>query len=600
MSIIVDLLNTILFSLNFFKSQVRLKINNQEFYSSRIGELISLFIVFILLYTLITSDVFLRNSPETLEKSLVNKIHPLYKLNAENFIFSVRLSGDYGVGYYEDPTIFEIYAEYSTIKIEVKDNQKISLNSTLNFTKMIPCKDSVYSKIKKYDLITKFPESLCLPQSDFDIEGSFEETYVSIVKVSVIPCQNKTNNNNLVCKSEEEIHNFFKEKYFSYAFLDKQVDMENFENPINEKLTIEYKLIESTIRKRIYIRMNQAQFKSDSNLYSNDYDVQSFWNFGNPAEDFDYSNQTSVFEAMIQSGNAEKIFIRRYQKLQNAFADLGGISNFFFLMGTLFLKMIPFNGIYFLLANHLFSFKKWNSSIKKKMGSKDEDKKRISSSHQNKEFLELSVFEKRELLFQTAGKDQVPPCQGDVDLDLSSKDSLKIITEFQRKKKIDKNLNEALRNYLNRKKYNNQLRFSFFDFLGKENLIVLFKKLKILLYAQEKVEEELDIMKILEKIQEIDKLKSILLGPVQVLLFNFLKKPEILTSDMSNNKVEISQSIETSKEIVDDKVKYNEDFMSLFFYFNKGNDKNEKIYQEESRLNKLLDPDIKKFFDEKS
>lgn len=63
---------------------------------------------------------------------------------------------------------------------------------------------------------------------------------------------------------------------------------------------------------------------------------------------------------------------------------------------------------------------------------------------------------------------------------------------------------------------------------------------KMILQAEEIFEKEIDFVTILEKLQEIEKLKFLLLSPTQLSLFNLLGKPTLyldVDEDKKNNSM---------------------------------------------------------------
>ena len=123
----------------------------------------------------------------------------------------------------------------------------------------------------------------------------------------------------------------------------------------------------------------------------------------------------------------------------------------------------------------------------------------------------------------------------------------------------------------------------------------MHKKLKLLFTAKNKIQDQLDIKNILEKLHEIDKIKYLLLNPQQLLLFQLISKPEILTDEddhEKNNNAEylIASIMKKYEDASDEKIE------ELVIYYNEIKNKAGKK-DLDSRLLELLNDDVKDFLE---
>jgi len=118
-------------------------------------------------------------------------------------------------------------------------------------------------------------------------------------------------------------------------------------------------------------------------------------------------------------------------------------------------------------------------------------------------------------------------------------------------KKKDKDQKSA-ENFLKLNEKQNKIKFNIWDYfkLGVKKLFFRGRTFKDKLFerAQEVLENEIDIVKILQKVQEIDKLKYLLLSDQQIALFNVLEKPMIfLPEDMNISRKSMLKGISARK-----------------------------------------------------
>lgn len=93
----------------------------------------------------------------------------------------------------------------------------------------------------------------------------------------------------------------------------------------------------------------------------------------------------------------------------------------------------------------------------------------------------------------------------------------------------------TLEEFLHFSEENHKIQFNFFDFLKLMAKKIIRAKTtfveKLFMRAQEVFEDEIDIVKILRRIQDIDKLKYLLLSEKQIALFNMLERPMIFVDE---------------------------------------------------------------------
>ena len=635
--------------INFFKVPVRLKINKADYYSSRPGEIMSLFILSIQLYMLATHDLFYKNNPETFEKSLAFQNYFRFNMTSKNFFVAAKLAGFGGVGFDYDPSIYKFQATYVTSSV---NESGISVQN-YSIIDMVLCKSSPYYQDYKF-IVDIHPTAMCLPKSEFQLYGSYIEEKISKFFISLLKCENSTLNNNF-CKSPEEIDKFLDGKYFAYAYFDKQIDLKNYLKPLVPKTPALYKAIEPKIRKRIYYSADNALIKSDVGFLLESIEEIKTWIFEQNFEDFDFSNDKGLIEIHFLASNIERTFIRRYKKVQDAMASLGGMLNFLIVICYFFFKLLPFTGVDYLLSKKIFSHKKikkkrqqtWKEIKKKDINTTNtEDKLNAviqsdfiknmdtfipSNCKLNPENFKISGNSNSEtksnaLIRQTSfQKIEISPIPFHSKLqpksikasynvgdhDSNNTDILndqRILENFQKKietmqadnlkKKNIKTFKKGkvLAAFIKKKNKINSIDISTTEFLTQKSRNKLKKKLKLLILAKNKIKDQLDIKNILEKLHEIDKIKYLLLNPQQLLLFQLISKPEILTEDEDdeenyhNAEYLIASIMKKYEETSDEKIE------ELVIYYNEIKNKAGKE-DLDSRLLNLLDDDVRDFLE---
>ena len=105
-------------------------------------------------------------------------------------------------------------------------------------------------------------------------------------------------------------------------------------------------------------------------------------------------------------------------------------------------------------------------------------------------------------------------------------------------------------------------------------------KEKFFLEAYEQYPTEIDVLQIIVKLQEIEKLKNILLNPQQCQLLHLISKPSLVLE-----KEERAMFVNNDME----GIKNNYNMKKLRNYINRIKSKGEKISEVDQRLLKLID-----------
>ena len=134
--------------------------------------------------------------------------------------------------------------------------------------------------------------------------------------------------------------------------------------------------------------------------------------------------------------------------------------------------------------------------------------------------------------------------------------------------------------------------FNFFKLMGKKlvrRALTLNEKLYV--RARDVFENEIDIVKILQRIQDIDKLKHLLLNDHQLMLFDVLEKPMIFADDNGIRRSSSMVASQSRKESVSD---VNAKMRRAFDYYVEL-EKKEKRDEIDNKLFQMIDKRFKTF-----
>lgn len=319
-------LNYILYCLDLFKSPMYLLFDSKRKVSSVFSSLISLGIILFLLIFFFQSDIFSKKSPISSVQSIATASRPNIDFHSENMVFAIGLT-DYVTNEVHDPSVFSLalwaYGYYAN------GEPIYEINKTL-----VKCKEEYFKDYGTAFTDLDMQKYYCMEQNSFTLQGYWDEKITQFIEIKVNKCNNQTMNN--TCKSNEEIEQFFKEeKYFSIFYTDNMIDINNYEKPIQRLYKNKYFLMDGRISKKITFYFKKVDFFNDDGvIYSNDQTQNSFL-FGNFEVDYVSENSEWIANLLLYTSSETYVVKRRYQKIQEVIANLGGLANALVIFGYL-------------------------------------------------------------------------------------------------------------------------------------------------------------------------------------------------------------------------------------------------------------------------
>ncbi len=569
---------------DLFRLPVAFYFNGYGKRSSIPGMLFSLGIYIFLLYTFVQSDMFLKKSPIVVSQSLKTKEASLIRFD-ENKLIMFSVTDAFSRRQY-DPTIFNIkfkyfyndsYFEYKALKLCTE--QDVAFNTSLF---------KLYNMKKAFCLVNK---SLIL-DGDWD-ENSISYAAVSLFLcdnlTSNMTCKSQE-------EIDAFFNNWSSFKFFTVSFHDSQIDLYDYENPFKITYKSEFQFVDTSIKKRYNIFLKTANVHTDDGWIIPNIKTQSNIMFDTKEFDFQMRTDKAqpVFQMLFYASKEAVESRRRYQKLPEILGSMIGISHLILFACSLVTNLFIHVSTLKQVLNKLYFFPKILTQKKKKkkpvIPSKDLINNKSLKTETDAKMLEKHISDPmipivlnkisnsnilNKILHGVKLENTPRPktlkedsftlehfSQNDLKLD-SIKDDLKNTTTIQissdfvktkekimpkkepapirkkrkifeifRKKKIIFELMDPLKT--NEK---NLLNLSFLEYFWYK-----FKKLfcckpspkyQLIEKAEKAFEEDMDVLNIMTKLHDLEKLKLLLLDEDQLVLFKYLSKSIISPNDES-------------------------------------------------------------------
>ena len=534
-----------LYVFDFFKTPISFSFAKKKKRATTIGVFCSIFVIIFLLINFTQSDIFQKKSPYVISQTVTYpQSKPIFF--KENTLLYVTLA-DAASKNYIDPTIFTV--TFDIYHLEVNANAEFTVLEK-NSEILRPCTmEDVYWDPSIYFTLG-MKNGLCLQNKTFKLRGFWDEDEVYYAKAQLFKCNNATSNN--TCKSPAEINKFFSTpRFFTTKFYGAALQMNDYENPFKPKYEDIYQLVDMLVMKRINIFFKTSELTTDDGwFFSAKYTQTAFLKDTLNYDSLSRSNDDPLFQVLYYASHDSLESTRRYQSISEALASVSGMGNFLIVICYFVISIHTYLQTMNITLNSLYYFP--NCGTKKKEVKKQKPKRpKLELKNINKE----ACFTKS--IPEMTSKNQTLVESKNVEIEPYSyemqKPEKKIINDSftlehfsqdkistPKEKKEPPNLKIEKENSLKDSdkmtlSQNNELHtplnVTFCDYILYRikqscNCKKRYnRKYNLIRKADKLMTEEMDVITILQKIHEIEKMKLVMFNNDQLMLFNSITKP---------------------------------------------------------------------------
>lgn len=522
----MSFLEHVIYYIDVFKSPIYFLFNSKIKVPSKFGSFISLTILIFLTVFFFQSDLFQKQKPIASTQSIITTHRPRIDFDYFNMGLAVSVA-DSNNSIHEDPAIFTI-----TMKILKFNSFGDLLDSDIK--ELHHCQEEDFvTHGSSFDRLG-LKSALCPKTGNMTLEGYWDERITQYVQMMIFTCSNATSN--VTCRTPAEIYNYFQDKYMTIYYSDNIIDVNNYKNPLTKTFRMLYFQLDSRMSKKLTLNFKKVVFSHDDGFMFESEKITNSFMLGAKEMDFMSDNQNFTACTVIYSSPETYVVTRRYQRIQEAIANLGGLANFLFWVGYLVTYLEKEFIVFTSIMNKLYVL---SNVGEREAGS---DNKRVKPNFSTRRILQprsqkaSSVKFEKEMIF--------PPITDE------KKESMSFVSNLRNKFQIligkihkpNPNLSMTFCQYI-------KIRFNPF----KNNLN---HRERIYDEAFEVYKREMNIVEILNKVHEIDKLKLILMSHKQRKVFNWLAKPVIslkgkkhsMRSELSSKNLKVAMELGRSQK----------------------------------------------------
>ena len=417
------------------------------------------------------------------------------------------------------------------------------------------------SNVYKNRTLEFLPNTMCMKNPDFNITGYVDQLESSQMGFNISICSNETQKV-IKCKSPEEIKQQIFGSYVIIYFYENLLNPNNYSHPFTLTKGAVWDFLDYDLAKAKEINFKKLTLKTDDGLiFQNKYEenkvvVESF----SANQRVRSKEETELAIIRIYASRKTNYVVRNYIRIQNVFANIGGIIDSLRIIGAIVVAFISKKQLELDLINNYFDF--GNYELKKENINRSPQQKKFINvtlanniSEIKKSQISPSVLDDNKLINEInlspdmSGSDHHTNIKNSNFTDRSHISSNKMIsipspTISNGKPAVDNDLQLKLKNYINNR--NNPdfmpltLNYTIWQIL-KSNLCpvnVLNKDLQhkefLTNLAFKKVKIELDAVGLMNISKEINFLKKCIFNEKQVGFLSFLEKRKFFEDVVMN------------------------------------------------------------------
>lgn len=331
-------------------------INGNRSYKTKIGGLISFlaFIAMVILFVMLGKNFYQRENPITSMSKEYSKEYFNYTLKPDKFLFGFQIV-DQNSNLFDRKDLFYIephYIKYQKsvdgINIKVEDRILSYHHCTEEDTNF----SNQYLSVQLYNYYCLDEINL---KKGLNLGGLWDSQEFSYIKIKVRHCLSGeyfNAKNNITCNTNTtELENVMKDyKYFQIFLQNYFLNSNDYDDPFKLSLNVLYETMDLKIQKKIYYYFKNGIIEDKKDWFTETFEEKSLIGIDRTRSDFmesvsDYFT-TTFYETNLYFDKIIETYNRRYMKIQEVIANIGGIMKFIVFFTSIFIQFYNYHSMY--------------------------------------------------------------------------------------------------------------------------------------------------------------------------------------------------------------------------------------------------------------
>jgi hypothetical protein len=200
-----------------------------------------------------------------------------------------------------------------------------------------------------------FSRNGTLMEEDVYIQNTFGTTGSAYIIINLFPCTNSTENASSCLPMDDQV-DLVKQTMVTINFMDSYIDLTDYEIPSHYLSSlVSTQLTSEDTKKAHSITVKETKIRTDSGIIMESMRNSSIYQVDSIKSDI--FNGDNYYKFQIDGSNINDVNFRRYVKVQDIIASIGGLIKFLLTIATLFVEFFSNLGMRLDIINSLFYIK---------------------------------------------------------------------------------------------------------------------------------------------------------------------------------------------------------------------------------------------------
>ena len=316
-----------IYSFDIYGVDFSLRYKNKEKFPTKIGIILSIISILGIIIISVKSLVEIFNKNNFSLVSNENKINNFYQIDLNDFPIFLGILDSNNIIQNFDERIYKIEAKSELVNIYYENNYR-KLNKTYKTIILENCSNN--SKLKKNNYFFKenISNYLCFKENQnlkfYGKHLNLIEGYSSL-EINLKKCSKN-------CKNDSEIEKKIKNENLILFYLSDKINHYNKSNPINLGFDSLVFSMSNLLSKEITIFFSPNEYLSDNGILFHNNKKYNFYQFNQLSIDLFEKKNDNILKIIFSSSEYQINYKRKYSKIQDTIASIGGIINFIYII----------------------------------------------------------------------------------------------------------------------------------------------------------------------------------------------------------------------------------------------------------------------------
>jgi hypothetical protein len=318
-------------NIDMFGQYLQLYIKDKGKIKSDLGGVITIIMIIVIsiFSWFLGNDIIYKENPFSFEQIYINSFYNIQTINRKTFPFSIAIMDFNGYPLY-DPSYLQLRLNMVNITYDPLTSKQ---KTNYKHIDLKPCTLDDFDGLS-FDSFESLSlnKTYCPIGMNETLHGYWGQSEIVHLKIDTVVCDNSINSN---CKPIQEIEKYIANNSLNMNifFYDTAVSLKNYSQPINKFIYNKYFYYDIQKYKICEYRINTNEITTDDNFFMSDVDRLNYIKLEEILCDYTNFNtaKKELGSILIYTSNINKQHYRKYIKVPDICAKVGGVMQVFYV-----------------------------------------------------------------------------------------------------------------------------------------------------------------------------------------------------------------------------------------------------------------------------